>query len=129
MNQVQRCQLKNKTILEDAIKAAVTGKSTNTKVDKEEEAAMHQVSLKASKPMVYLKICTSVSVTAGLNSFLNWRKHSQLMPCQENKTKVAMILITKTPLGAIEDYIDTYPTGAAATDQAAIKIWEQKAKG
>ena len=40
-----------------------------------------------------------------------------------------MILITKTPLGAIEDYIDAYPTGAAATDQAAVKIWEQKAKG
>ena len=45
------------------------------------------------------------------------------------QTKVTMILITKTPLGAIEDYIDAYPTGAAATDQAAVKIWEQKAKG
>ena len=32
VNQVQQCQLKNKTILEDAVKAAVAGEPTNTKV-------------------------------------------------------------------------------------------------
>ena len=42
MNQVQQCQLKNKTILEDTVKAAVAGKPTNTKVDKEEEAVIRQ---------------------------------------------------------------------------------------
>ena len=39
-----------------------------------------------------------------------------------------MILITKRPLGTIKNYIDAYPKGAAATEQA-VKIWEQKTKG
>jgi len=45
------------------------------------------------------------------------------------QTKVAMILITKRPLGTIKNYINAYPTGAAAADEATVKIWEQKAKG
>ena len=40
-----------------------------------------------------------------------------------------MILITKTPLGTIEDFIDAYPTGTDAANEATVKIWEQKAKG
>ena len=45
------------------------------------------------------------------------------------QTKVAMILITKRPLGIIKDFIDAYPTGADANNKATVKIWEQKAKG
>ena len=40
-----------------------------------------------------------------------------------------MILITKTPVGTIKDFIDAYPTGTDAADEATVKIWEQKAKG
>ena len=32
------------------------------------------------------------------------------------------------PLGTIKNFINAYPQGAAATEQA-VKIWEQKAKG
>ena len=45
------------------------------------------------------------------------------------QTKVAMILITKWPLGTIKDFINAYPTGADANNKATVKIWEQKAKG
>ena len=44
------------------------------------------------------------------------------------QTKVAMILISKRPLGTMEDYIDDYPTGADATNEGICKVWEQKAK-
>ena len=44
------------------------------------------------------------------------------------QTKVAMILITKRPLGTIENYIDAYPTGADANNKGIVKVWEQKAK-
>ena len=40
-----------------------------------------------------------------------------------------MILITKTLLGTIKDFINAYPTGTDAADEATVKIWEQKAKG
>ena len=45
------------------------------------------------------------------------------------QTKVAMILITKRPLGTIKNYIDAYPTGVDANDKGIVKVWEQKAKG
>ena len=44
------------------------------------------------------------------------------------QTKVAMILISKRPLGTMEDYIDDYPTGADANNEGIVKVWEQKAK-
>ena len=40
-----------------------------------------------------------------------------------------MILITKRPLGTIKNYINAYPTGTDAANEATVKIWEQKAKG
>ena len=39
-----------------------------------------------------------------------------------------MILISKRPLGTMEDYIDDYPTGADANNEGIVKVWEQKAK-
>ena len=39
-----------------------------------------------------------------------------------------MIIITNTPLGTIKNFINAYPQGAAAAEQA-VKFWEQKAKG
>ena len=39
------------------------------------------------------------------------------------QTKVAMILITKRPLGTIKNYIDAYPTGADANDKGIVKVW------
>ena len=44
------------------------------------------------------------------------------------QTKVAMILISKRPLGTVEDYINAYPTGADANNEGIVKVWEQKAK-
>ena len=44
------------------------------------------------------------------------------------QTKVAMILISKTPLGTMEENIDAYPTGADANNEGICKVWEQKAK-
>ena len=39
-----------------------------------------------------------------------------------------MILISKRPLGRMEDNIDPYPTGADAQNEGICKVWEQKAK-
>ena len=39
-----------------------------------------------------------------------------------------MILISKTPLGTVEENIDAYPTGADTTNEGICKVWEQKAK-
>ena len=39
-----------------------------------------------------------------------------------------MILISKTPLGTMEENIDAYPTGADANNEGICKVWEQKAK-
>ena len=44
------------------------------------------------------------------------------------QTKVALILISKTPLGTMEENIDPYPTGADAQNEGICKVWEQKAK-
>ena len=44
------------------------------------------------------------------------------------QTKVALILISKTPLGTMEQNIDPYPTGADAQNEGICKVWEQKAK-
>ena len=60
--------------------------------------------------------------------FSNLEKVLPTYTLSRKQTRVTMILITKTPLGTIKNFINAYPTGAAATEQA-VKIWEQKAKG
>ena len=44
------------------------------------------------------------------------------------QTKVAMLLMSKRPLGTIEANVDAYPTGADANNKGICKVWEQKAK-
>ena len=44
------------------------------------------------------------------------------------QTKVAMILMSKRPLGTIEANVDAYPTGADAQNEGICKLWELKAK-
>ena len=84
VNQVQQCQLKNKTILEDAAKAAVAGEPTNTK---EDEKVTRKASSGGNKPMVFSRICTFTLETVDHHSFLNWKRHFCHMPCQENKQR------------------------------------------
>ena len=43
------------------------------------------------------------------------------------QTKVAMILISKRPLGTMEAYINAYPTGVDVNNEGIVKVWEQKA--
>ena len=66
MNQVQRCHLKDKTIPEDAAKAAVAGEPANTKEDEEET---RKASSEGYKPMVFSRICTFASETVDHHSF------------------------------------------------------------
>ena len=44
------------------------------------------------------------------------------------QTKVAMILMSKTPLGTIKANVDAYPTGEDAKNEGKCKLWELKAK-
>ena len=58
-------------------------------------------------------------------------KLEKLLPTyalSRKQTRVAIIIVTNMPLGTTENFINAYPEGTAAMEQA-IKIWEQKAKG
>ena len=57
------------------------------------------------------------------SQFAKLEKALPLYALSRKQTKVAMILITKTPLGTIGNYIDAYPTGADANDKGIVKVW------
>ena len=62
------------------------------------------------------------------SQFSKLEKALPLYALSRKQTKVAMILISKRPLGTMEAYIDAYPTGADATNERICKVWEQKGK-